>query len=108
MQPPYRKATALAAAVLSLSLAAAACGGSGGGSSSSGGKTTISFWVRVDNPSVGLAKMFNATHKNIHVNVTVIPDAEYVTKLGAAVRGHSGPDVADFDDINAPLFAATH
>lgn len=108
MQPRYKRATALAAAVLSLSLAAAACGSGGTGSSSSGGKTTINFWVRVDNPSVGLAKMFNATHKNIHVNVTVIPDAEYVTKLGAAVRGHSGPDVADFDDINAPLFAATH
>jgi len=108
MQLRYKRATALAAAVLSLSLAAAACGSGGTGSSSSGGKTTINFWVRVDNPSVGLAKMFNATHKNIHVNVTVIPDAEYVTKLGAAVRGHSGPDVADFDDINAPLFAATH
>ncbi len=106
-------ATAIAAAAAT----AAACGNGGGstsassgstsGSSSSGGNTTINFWARVDNPSVGLAKQFNATHKNIHVNTTVVPDAEYVTKMAAAVRGHSGPDVADFDDINTPLFAAT-
>jgi multiple sugar transport system substrate-binding protein len=109
MQLHYRRTAAAAAAVLSL-LVVAACSSGGGssGSSSSGKPTVINFWVRVDNPSVGLAKMFNATHKNIKVVTTVIPDAEYVTKLGAAVRGHSGPDVADFDDINAPLFAATH
>jgi multiple sugar transport system substrate-binding protein len=106
MQSRYRRA-AVAAAILSLS-AIAACSSGGSSGSSSGQPTVINFWVRVDNPSVGLAKMFNATHKNIKVKATVIPDTEYVTKLGAAVRGHSGPDVADFDDINAPLFAATH
>jgi len=108
MQPPYRRAAAGAAAVLSLALVAACSSGGGSSPSSSGKPTVISFWVRVDNPSVGLARLFNQTHKNIKVDATVIPDAEYVTKLGAAVRGHTGPDVADFDDINAPLFAATH
>lgn len=112
MRARYRVALAITA-VVAASATAAACGNGngggsgGGGSASSGGKTTITFWARVDNPSIGLAKQFNATHTNVHVNATTIPDTEYVTKLAAAVRGHSGPDVADFDDINTPLFAAT-
>jgi multiple sugar transport system substrate-binding protein len=104
---------ALAAAVITAG-AVAGCGNGGSGSTSASGataspagKVTITFWARVDNPSVGLAQQFNATHSNVHVDVTTVPDAEYVTKLGAAVRSHSGPDVADFDDINTPLFAAT-
>jgi multiple sugar transport system substrate-binding protein len=114
---PARRSLATVAAIAAIATGAAACGNGGGGSSSNSSsgsnsgtaaaKGTINFWVRVDNPSVGLAKQFNATHKNVHVNTTVIPDAEYVTKMAAAVRGHSGPDVADFDDINTPLFAAT-
>jgi multiple sugar transport system substrate-binding protein len=108
-----RAATFVAAAVTAV--AVAACGNGGGSNAGSAatpgssptGKVTITFWARVDNPSIGLAQQFNATHSNVHVNAVTIPDAEYVTKLGAAVRSHSGPDVADFDDINAPLFAAT-
>lgn len=108
----YRRSAAFVVAAVAIGGMVAACGNGGGSSSSSGsspssGKTTITFWARVDNPSVGLAQQFNATHSNVHVNVTTIPDAEYVTKLGAAVRAHDAPDVADFDDINAPLFAAT-
>ena len=38
---------------------------------------------------------------------TLIPDSEYATKLGAAYRSGAAPDVADVDDINAPLFGAT-
>jgi multiple sugar transport system substrate-binding protein len=112
MRIRYLRAATLAAAVITVA-AVSACGngGSNGASATPGasptGKVTITFWARVDNPSVGLAQQFNATHTNVHVDVTTVPDAEYVTKLGAAVRSHSGPDVADFDDINAPLFAAT-
>jgi len=105
----YRRPAAVAVVVLGMAVASA-CSTSGGGSSgsgSSGGVTTITFWARPQNPSVGLAKRWNATHKNIKVQVSTIPDQEAVTKLGAAVRSHSGPDVVDMDDINAPLFAAT-
>jgi multiple sugar transport system substrate-binding protein len=107
----YRRSAALMVAAIAVGGMVAACGNGGGGSSSgsssSSGKVTINFWARVDNPSVGLAQKFNASQSKVHVNVTTIPDAEYVTKLGAAVRAHDAPDVADFDDINAPLFAAT-
>jgi multiple sugar transport system substrate-binding protein len=93
----YRRPAAVAVVVLGMAVASA-CSTSGGGSSgsgSSGGVTTITFWARPQNPSVGLAKRWNATHKNIKVQVTTIPDQEAVTKLGAAVRSHSGPDVVD-------------
>ena len=67
----------------------------------------INFWGRSDNPSAGIAQMFNKTHTNVRVVTTIIPDSEYATKLSAAYRSGAAPDVADVDDINAPLFGAT-
>jgi len=103
-----RSRIAILGALACTALVAACGGGSGGGDSTSGGgKTVISFWARPENPSVGIAKMFNDQSKDVEVKVTTIPDAQYATKLGAAVRGSSAPDVADIDDINTSLFAAT-
>lgn len=110
-----RHSASLALTAAAITVVAAACGssgstgtsGAGASPSSATGTTTINYWVRVDNGASQLAAQFNATHTNVHVNVTTVPDSEYVTKLAAAVRSRSGPDVVDFDDINAPLFAGT-
>ncbi|MEN0140044.1 MAG: sugar ABC transporter substrate-binding protein [Rhodococcus sp. (in: high G+C Gram-positive bacteria)] len=75
--------------------------------SGSGGVTTINWWARVGDGQKELAKEFNATHKNIQVKITQLPDDQFVNKVGTGVRSGNGPDVIDFDVANAPLFAAT-
>ncbi len=52
-----------------------------------------------------LTDRFNATHKAVHVDLTVIPDTQYVTKFATAVRGRDVPDVVGIDDINSTLLA---
>ena len=41
----------------------------------------------------------------MHVDLTVIPDTQYVTKFATAVRGRDVPDVVGIDDINSTLLA---
>ena len=81
--------------------------GCGNGSSGSKGKTTLTFWGRNNDINPTLASRFNASHGNLEVKLTTVPDDQYVNKLGSAVRGGSAPDIVGFDDINGPLFAAT-
>lgn len=99
-------------ALLTAVVALAACGGSsggggGGGSSSAGGKTVLTFWTRDSqkdfiNPIID---KYNASQKKIQVKVTVIPQAEFVQKLGTAAATATGPDVTSLDLVYAPFFA---
>lgn len=50
---------------------------------------------------------FNEAQDAYVLNLTIIPNEQYNNKLATSVRGGSGPDIASFDDINAPLFAAS-
>jgi multiple sugar transport system substrate-binding protein len=87
-----------------------ACGGSSGGSegaSSSGGTTTLTFWSR-DSQKDFIAPIidkYNASQKKIHVKLTLIPQAEFVQKLGTAAATGTGPDVTSLDLVYAPYFA---
>jgi multiple sugar transport system substrate-binding protein len=47
---------------------------------------------------------FHASQDRIHVDLTPVPDAQYVTKLATAIRGRQVPDLVDIDDINSMLF----
>jgi len=70
--------------------------------------TTITVWGRSGDTSIeGDVTDFNAAQHAIKAVYTILPNAEYVTKVATAYRAHDLPDVMSFDDINAPLFAAS-
>lgn len=67
----------------------------------------ISIWTRNANRNLveTLVKAYNASHKN-QLEVTVIPDDQFVTKFGAAVSGGTPPDIISIDLIYVPAFAS--
>ena len=115
-----RRAWGLAAAALLTALVTAACsgtspvGGSGGGSGgSSSGKSlntnatgTVTVWYRSGFAPLfkQLAKNFNASHKNLKVNVVPVADADYITKLATAIRAGTEPDLTSLDDVDSEIF----
>ena len=115
------RAGALAAAALVTALVTAACsgtspvGGSGGSGGSSSGKSlntsatgTVTVWYRSGFAPLfkQLAKNFNASHKNLKVNVVPVADADYITKLATAIRAGTEPDLASLDDVDSEIFIA--
>jgi multiple sugar transport system substrate-binding protein len=113
MKPARRCALAPLLAALALVLTACAgagvlpspdISGAGFGAHASG---TVRLWVRAATQaaSVPIVESFNKTHPGLKVDLTAIPDTQYVTKLATAIRGRSVPDVVDIDDINSTLLA---
>jgi multiple sugar transport system substrate-binding protein len=93
--------------MLAAVLLAGACSGSGGGSS---GTTTLTLWARDSEKTfIGqIVDQFNQSHKDIHVNVTIIPANDpFVQKLGTATANGSGPDIVSIDLVFVPYFAKT-
>lgn len=84
----------------------AACGGADSGASSNG-PVTISFWVRAADQGFvqPVVKAYNATHKN-HVNLTIIPNDQFVTKFASASSNGVAPDVVAIDLVYMPAFDA--
>lgn len=68
---------------------------------------TISMWARVANQPVldVLQKAYNESHTN-QLEVTYIPNAEFVTKFATAMASGAGPDIISIDLIYVPAFAA--
>jgi multiple sugar transport system substrate-binding protein len=68
---------------------------------------TVDVWCRSATQTglVALVSSFNRSHADLKVNLTPVPDGQYVTKLATAIRGGRPPDVVDLDDINSVLFA---
>lgn len=66
---------------------------------------TLSFWTRAATSGVveQLAEAWNATHKN-QIEVTVIPNDQFVTKFATAIAGGQAPDLAAIDLIYTPAF----
>jgi multiple sugar transport system substrate-binding protein len=98
------KARSLGAMLAAVLLAA--CSGAGGGGGS--GTTTLSLWARDSEKTfIGqIVDAFNASHKDVHVNVTIIPaNNSFVQKLGTATANGSGPDVVSIDLVFVPYFA---
>src|SRR5258706_1249413 len=67
----------------------------------------IALWSRVANQPVldVLSKAYNASHKN-QIEVTLIPNDQFVTKFATAMASGAGPDIISIDLIYVPAFAA--
>jgi multiple sugar transport system substrate-binding protein len=70
------------------------------------GSGTVQMWTRggLAAPIVAAIDKFHASQDRLHIELTPIPDPQYVTKLATAIRGRRVPDLVDIDDINAMLF----
>ncbi|WP_029150896.1 ABC transporter substrate-binding protein [Microbacterium indicum] len=68
---------------------------------------TINFWCRADTLTANqaLVDAFHASQDRIHIELTPVPNGQYVTKLATAIRGNRPPDLVDIDDIYSSLFA---
>jgi multiple sugar transport system substrate-binding protein len=109
------KHTRLAAAVTTLSIAALAltgCSSSGGSSTSLDAQHptgTVQFWTRsvLSAWTTKTVNDFNKTHKDLKVQVTPINDAQFATKLSAALRTNNVPDLVAADPGPAMNYIAT-
>ena len=96
------------AAVAALALVLAACG-SGKTSTTTAASpddgTQLTMWVRsaTDQFSQRLVDAYNASHKN-HVALTIIPNDNYLTKVGAAAGSKSLPDILASDVVYTPNY----
>src|SRR5689334_4398502 len=98
-----------AAAVTVLALGMAACGGSSNNNSTTSGNpddgTQLTMWVRsaTDQFSQRLVDAYNKSHKN-KVALTIIPNDNYLTKVGAAAGAKSLPDILASDVVYTPNY----
>ncbi len=67
---------------------------------------TVRFWCRAATlpASELMVQRFHEAQDEIQVELTAVPDGQYVTKLATAIRGRSVPDLVGIDDINSQLF----
>jgi multiple sugar transport system substrate-binding protein len=108
-----RRVLGVAAAVAGLTMLATACsggsdtGGSGGSDGGGAPTGTISIWARDSQKEFmsELVDIYNKSH-TVQAELTVIPAATFVQKLGTAAASESGPDVSSIDLVFAPYFAS--
>lgn len=104
---PRRRLVGVLAMFSAAALAVAACGngtdGAGGGSPDDG--TQLTMWVRsaTDQFSQRLVDAYNQTHKN-KITLTVIPNDNYLTKVGTAAGSRSLPDILASDVVYTPNY----
>ncbi|HYH30238.1 MAG TPA: sugar ABC transporter substrate-binding protein [Pseudonocardia sp.] len=67
---------------------------------------TVRVWCRAATQDglTSLVDRFNASQDRLVVELTPIPDVQYVTKLATVIRARDVPDLVDIDDINSLLF----
>src|SRR5215813_921427 len=103
-----KRRAGIAAAIFALAVGLTACS-SGGGSSTQNSNpddgTALTMWVRsaTDQFSQRLVDAYNASHKN-HVNLTIIPNDNYLTKVGTAAGSNSLPDILASDVVYTPNY----
>src|SRR2546423_7402499 len=97
-------------AVLAFALTLTACSGTATSSNSSNPAnsddgTQLSMWVRsaTDQFSQRLVDAYNSSHKN-HVALTIIPNDNYLTKVGTAAGSRSLPDILASDVVYTPNY----
>src|SRR3954467_4235618 len=93
---------------VALALTVAACGSADHKTSTSSNPddgTQLTMWVRsaTDQFSQRLVDAYNKSHKN-HVALTIIPNDNYLTKVGAAAGSHSLPDILAADVVYTPNY----
>jgi multiple sugar transport system substrate-binding protein len=105
-----RLLVALVAAGISLTLAA--CGGSSGGGAAPAGNikaggvddgSKLTLWTRapLEKQAKLLVEAYNASHKN-QVQLTIVPNDDYVAKVGAAAGANGLPDLFAADIVYVP------
>jgi multiple sugar transport system substrate-binding protein len=84
-------------------LIAAVIGSQAGAADRKGSANTITYWSRGANEAINktLVDAWNASHAQ-QVQLLAVPDAEYETKLAAAVAAGTPPDVATVDVAVVP------
>ncbi|WP_345763195.1 ABC transporter substrate-binding protein [Diaminobutyricibacter sp. McL0608] len=109
----HRRSRRFVAAALAgaLAISLAACSGSSGGSQpaasiSKNGTddgTKMTLWTRapLEKQAKLLVDAYNSSHKN-HVDLTVVPNDDYVAKVGAAAGSNSLPDLFAADIVYVP------
>ncbi|ARQ71803.1 ABC transporter substrate-binding protein [Streptomyces marincola] len=104
---PRARSRAVAALLAGCALAATA--GCGGGGGAGGGPVTLDLWARSDQAGFmeEIVDAFNDTHRDVRVELTLLPSGNFVQKLGVAVAGGAGPDLASIDLVYVPFFASS-
>ncbi len=110
-----RKIAVAAAAILVFGLAA--CSSNGGNTPSNNGLagagingvddgSTLTLWTRapLEKQAKLLVSAYNSSHKN-QVQLTVVPNDDYVAKVGAAAGAKSLPDLFASDIVYVPNWA---
>ena len=107
------RGTLAAVAAAGLVLGLAACGGSGGASASQSATVsspegtddgaTLTLWTRapLELQAKALVEAYNSSHEN-QVELTVVPNDDYVTKVGAAAGSGGLPDLFAADIVYVP------
>jgi multiple sugar transport system substrate-binding protein len=104
--------TAATVALGAVFLALAACGGGGSGTpgaavsvapEGSDDGSQLTLWTRapLEKQAKLLVEAYNKTHKN-QVTLTVVPNDDYVAKVGAAAGSHGLPDLFAADIVYVP------
>jgi multiple sugar transport system substrate-binding protein len=67
---------------------------------------TVTMWCRAATVAgvQVVVDRFHQAQDRIRIDLTPVPDGQYVTKLATAIRGRRVPDIVDIDDINSMLF----
>ena len=102
-----RRRAGVAAVGAAFTMILAACGGGGNSTSSANPDdgAQLTMWVRsaTDQFSQRLVDAYNASHKN-HVALTIIPNDNYLTKVGTAAGSHNLPDILASDVVYTPNY----
>src|SRR5215831_9276682 len=102
------RAVGFAAAFLAVALVAACSSSSNNNNSATANPddgTALTMWVRsaTDQFSKALVDAYNAGHKN-KVSLTIIPNDNYLTKVGTAAGSNSLPDILASDVVYTPNY----
>ena len=87
---PSRPFYASLAMLLCVAFMLAACGGST--TTTSNQKVNLTFW-NFNNLQQSTVDAFNKSHPNIHVTMTIVPGGQLYTKLEAAIKANTAPDI---------------
>ena len=111
---PRHSLTGAAAVMLLAAAAACSSSGSSPSSTSSSGSSsfgvnatgTVQFWARTVSKTLAqkLVSEFNASHKNLHVNLRLTSINDDVTSFATSIRAGDPPDVVGLNDIDMPTF----
>ncbi|MCI9888624.1 extracellular solute-binding protein [Micrococcales bacterium 31B] len=67
---------------------------------------TVRLWCRAatQNGLKAIVAAFNSSQTQVRVDMTAVPEGQFVTKLATSMRAGTVPDLVDLDDINCQLF----